>query len=273
MLKTGNLLYQMALYGDSVDTQRVLDALDYQERHWNDPGHTSTGGGWRGTTRHFYQAMYCIMKGYESLSVGNITVGTTEVDWFDEFSTAIVTSQNADGSWPGDLWRSSQVLSTSWALLTLEKAVAVPRTTVSVDIKPGSWPNPINKDKKGVISVAICGTEDFDAATIDPVTVAMYIEGIEEGVSPLRWSLEDAATPYKDTTPDEPDGHELTSDGYVDLVFKFDVPELVETLELCDIDDWEYVKLYLKGNLLEEEGGTPIEGFDWVRIQSSKGKN
>jgi len=63
------------------------------------------------------------------------------------------------------------------------------------------------------------------------------------------------------------------ADGYVDLVFKFDTPDVVGMLGLCDYPDWMFVKLFLKGNLIEEEGGTPIEGFDWVRIQSPKGKS
>jgi len=37
--------------------------------------------------------------------------------------------------------------------------------SVYVDIKPGSWPNPIYLGSIGVFSVAICGTEDFDAAS------------------------------------------------------------------------------------------------------------
>ena len=58
----------------------------------------------------------------------------------------------------------------------------------------------------------------------------------------------------------------------MDLVLKFDTQIVVTMLSLCGYDDWEYVKLFLKGNLFDEEGGTPIEGFDWVRIQSPKGK-
>ena len=262
LLRTGNLLYEMALVGMPLEDTNVQAALTYIENNW------ALGG-------NYYQRAYCLMKGLEAYGITNeINVGVSG-DWFDEISTFIVSTQNTDGSWPSDPHDGDYPypMTTAWALLTLEKAVAVPQLKASIDIKPGSWPNPINKDKKGVISVAICGTEDFDAATIDPVSVAVHIEGVETGVSPLRWSLEDAATPYDDTTPDDPDGHELTSDGYVDLVFKFDVPELVGTLGLCDIDDWEYIKLYIKGNLLEEEGGTPIEGFDWVRIQSSKGKD
>jgi hypothetical protein len=57
----------------------------------------------------------------------------------------------------------------------------------------------------------------------------------------------------------------------MDLVLKYDTPEIVETLGLCSYEDLTYVKLFLKGSLLEEQDGTPIEGFDWVRIQSPKG--
>jgi len=275
MLKTGNLIYQMRLVGYPVDDQRVTDAIDYQVRHWND---TDWDPGWRGPgfggDWAHHQATFSIMKGFESygiefLDLDNDTV--PEHDWFDEISTRIVGAQNPDGSWNADYW-GDDLLSTTWALLTLEKTVAIPVIDVSVDIKPGSWPNPINKGSKGVISVAICGTEDFDVMTIDPASVMMCNETAESGVSPLRWSYEDVATPYPYATPDDPDGHEETADGYVDLVLKFDTPEVVEKLGLCGYEDWMIVKLFLKGNLVEEEGGTPIEGFDWVRIQSPKGK-
>jgi uncharacterized repeat protein (TIGR01451 family) len=88
---------------------------------------------------------------------------------------------------------------------------------VSVDIKPGSCPNPINTKSKGVLPVAICGTEDFDVMTIDPASIELTIEGLDVGVAPLRWSLEDVATPY---TGDEDCCHELNGDGYLDMTFK-----------------------------------------------------
>ena len=43
--------------------------------------------------------------------------------------------------------------------------------SVSVDIKPGSDTNPVNLKSNGVIPVAILTTADFDAATVDPLTV------------------------------------------------------------------------------------------------------
>lgn len=149
------------------------------------------------------------------------------------------------------------------------KELYIPPLFVDADIKPGSWPNPINKGSMGVIPVAICGTEEFDAMIVDKGTVQMFIEGVEEGVPPLRWSYEDAATPYVDETPD---GHEEKGDGYVDLVLKFDTQEVVDVLGLCDYEDAEFVKLFIRSNLVEEEGGTPIEGYDWIRIQIPKGK-
>ncbi len=125
----------------------------------------------------------------------------------------------------------------------------------------------------GVFAVAICGTEDFDVTTIDPGTVGLALS-LEEGAptaAPLRWTYEDVATPYEDTTPDDPDGHELEGDGFLDLVFHFDRQEVVG-LGLCEFGDGEYVKLYVVGNLFGENGeGTAIEGFDWIRIQF-KGK-
>jgi hypothetical protein len=42
---------------------------------------------------------------------------------------------------------------------------------VDVDIKPGSDTNPINLKSKGVIPVAIVTTDDFDATTVDPLSV------------------------------------------------------------------------------------------------------
>jgi hypothetical protein len=60
---------------------------------------------------------------------------------------------------------------------------------INVDIKPGTCPNPVNVKARGVLPVAILGTADFDVTTIDPASVRL------EGVAPIRWALEDVATP------------------------------------------------------------------------------
>jgi hypothetical protein len=63
---------------------------------------------------------------------------------------------------------------------------------VDIDIKPGSCPNPLNLKSKGVLPVAILGSEDLDVSTIDVDTIRL------EGVAPLRSRLEDVATPVVD---------------------------------------------------------------------------
>ncbi|MEM4713603.1 MAG: PKD domain-containing protein [Candidatus Bathyarchaeia archaeon] len=137
-----------------------------------------------------------------------------------------------------------------------------PPIPVYVDIKPGSWPNPININSEGEFAVAICGTEDFDVMSVDPGTVKLYIEGVEEGVIPLCWSYEDVATPF---TGEPGGGHALRGDGYVDLLFHFDAQAAVTILNLFEHIS-ETIPLIIKGNLYKVAGGVPIQGQDYVRI-------
>ena len=131
---------------------------------------------------------------------------------------------------------------------------------VPVDIKPTSCPNPLNVNSKGVLPVAILGTEDFDVTTVDPSSLLL------EGVSPLRWALEDVATPSNgelcDCTEEGPDG-------FLDLTLKFDTQEVVAALGV--VSDGDVVPLTLSGNLKVEFGGAPIQGTDCVLILD-KGK-
>lgn len=264
LLKTGNLLFQMAFVGDDSETVRAQAAIDYIEAHWND---ANWDPGWKGlwpdSSWPHYQAMYTMMKGFEAMGIETITIGMDEIDWFEVFSDAIVDTQTIDGYWNPDKWGDEE-LATCWALLTLERVVEIPTIQVYVDIKPGSCPNPINLKKKGVLPVAICGTEDFDVTTIDPESILLTREGYEDvGVSPLRWSYEDVATPY---TGDEECGcHDLDGDGYLDLSLKFKNKEVVETLDIEDVVG-EVIPLIITGNLKEEEGGTPIKGQDCVWV-------
>lgn len=133
-------------------------------------------------------------------------------------------------------------------------------TSVYVDIKPGSCPNPLNLKSKGVLPVAVLGAEEFDVTTIDPVTIRLSPEGIEEGVSPIRWSYKDVATPFEGVLCD---CHDLNGDGYLDLTLKFKTQELVETLYLDEFAE-QTIPLILTGNLKEGEGGTPIRGVDCI---------
>jgi len=139
-------------------------------------------------------------------------------------------------------------------------AVARVGTLVYVDIKPGSWPNPIKTASKGVFAVAICGTEDFDVMLIDPATIMITMEGLTVGVSPIRWTYEDVATPYIGPPGG---GHALGGDGYLDLVLHFDTQEVVNTLGLSAYVG-QTVPLVITGYLYV--CFTPIKGQDYVWI-------
>jgi hypothetical protein len=147
----------------------------------------------------------------------------------------------------------------------IDGTVTITPVPVYVDIKPGSWPNPINVGSKGIFTVAICGTKNFDANTVDPTTVKLYIAGIAQGVSPIRWSYQDVATPYIGPSGG---GQALGGDGYLDLVFFFDTKTAVVKLGLAG-HVGETIGLIIKGKLYPAAGGLPIQGQDYVRI--SKG--
>jgi hypothetical protein len=127
---------------------------------------------------------------------------------------------------------------------------------VAIDIKPASCPNPLNLKSKGVLPVAILGSEDFDVTQVDPASIRL------EGIAPLRCSLEDISTPSEDCTEEGPDG-------FLDLTLMFDIQGIVEALG--EVNDGDVIALPLVGNLLEEYDGTPIVGEDVVIILK-KGK-
>ena len=263
VLKTGNLLYEMAIVGETADSARVKAAISYIENHWND---ASWDPGWKGGNWYpawpEYQATYTMMKGFEAMNIKEINVSGIKIDWFGEVSTAIIGSQNQDGSWNSTNW-GDQLLATEWALLTLEKAVEIPNIEVKVDIKPGSCPNPLNLKEKGVLPVAILGTAKFNVSDIDPLTIKISREGAEGAVVPsIRWGYEDVGTPFEGELCNCTN---LNGDGYLDLTLKFDAQALVGTLELGKVAGMT-VPLILTGNLKEEYGGTPIRGQDCIRV-------
>jgi hypothetical protein len=137
-LKTGNLLSEMALVGDSLADQRVGYALTYLGVHWYDLT-LITGWGYDATPDDSvaqYQAMYTIMKGLETMGVPNGGVPGV-LDWYQDLADVIVAQQMMDGSWPGSSPTyvttgggsgpaAGPVLSTVWALLVLERIAPEP---------------------------------------------------------------------------------------------------------------------------------------------------
>ena len=75
--------------------------------------------------------------------------------------------------------------------------------TVDIDIKPGSYPNPINLGSKGVVPVALLATDALDLRTLDPESVAFA------GARAVRWTQED-----------------VDGDGDLDMLFFFNTMDL-----------------------------------------------
>ena len=139
---------------------------------------------------------------------------------------------------------------------------------VSVDIKPGSCPNPLNTRSRGVISVAVAGTGDYNVAEIDPKSVTLA------GVSPLRHSYEDVTAPHEGSGCGEyaPDGNE-------DLVLKFKRRALVNAIKEFSEglqNNEEYI-LGLEGKLYSQYGDISISGEDVIllkhKLKKNKGKH
>lgn len=75
----------------------------------------------------------------------------------------------------------------------IAKAPAAPVTSVTVDIKPGAFPNTINLASNGTVPVAVVSTVEFDAATVDPRTVTLAGAPVRRhGNGAPMASLEDA---------------------------------------------------------------------------------
>lgn len=64
-----------------------------------------------------------------------------------------------------------------------------PVLTISIDVKPGSFPNSINPRSNGVIPVAILTTPSFSAIDVNPQTVKFGVTGTES--LPAHFSYED----------------------------------------------------------------------------------
>jgi hypothetical protein len=116
---------------------------------------------------------------------------------------------------------------------------APPVVEVDIDIKPGSDPNCFNSDGHGVIPVAILGSADFDASTVDPFSVMLDGAGVRlKGKSGNAGSLED-----------------VNGDGFLDLV-----------IQITDNDAYTVgdTLATLSGTLSD---GTPIVGTDSICIR------
>jgi len=110
---------------------------------------------------------------------------------------------------------------------------------ISIDIKPGDFPNTIKLGSDGTVAVAILSTPTFDATTVDPLTVTL-------AGAQLRLK--------RDGTP-KASFEDINGDGLLDLV----VHVSTQALQLSQTD----TEAVLEGQTLS---GIPIRGTDSVRL-------
>jgi len=120
------------------------------------------------------------------------------------------------------------------------------------DIKPGSCPNPINLNNKGLIPVAILGSDILDVNTID--TTNWENAG-------FRPTIEDVGTPFFGPLVSIFSCNELGPDGVDDITLK--IPSSAFLAPLCQFDDGTGVVL---GITITLQDGTQFNAFDVVTL-------
>jgi len=138
---------------------------------------------------------------------------------------------------------------------------------VSLDIKPGSCPSPVNRRSQGVVPVAIAGSDTFDVGEVDADTLTIArVDGVGSLARPIVRGrgkvafIDDVATPF---FGDSCECHELNSDGMDDLFMRFSTPELVDVFELDAMERDDLVEVAVRGRLKD---GRPFEASDCIRI-------
>jgi hypothetical protein len=148
-------------------------------------------------------------------------------------NTSLVGSYNFNVQAFGVNNRHGQAFEREYALSAVVSERVV--QAVEIDIKPGSDSNSINPKSRGVIPVSILTTEDFDATTVDPLSVEFGPTGAIEGHG--RGHIED-----------------IDGDGDFDLMLHFRTEET--GIQCGDIS------ASLTGATF---GGQAIEGFDSIK--------
>jgi len=97
---------------------------------------------------------------------GDGTFRPPEVYWVTSYPEDVAIA-DFDGDTLPDL-----VAATRSGDVTVLLNLGDPLLHPELDIRPGSFPNPVNPGSRGVLPVAILGAEDFDVADIDVATLA-----------------------------------------------------------------------------------------------------
>lgn len=122
-------------------------------------------------------------------------------------------------------------------------------TPVTIDIKPGTTPNDVQRSSKGLLPVAVLTTSNFNAATVDVASVTL---GNEIGTD-TRIAKQNKKTPMAAM-------QDVDLDGDLDLILQFEIPTLVANGDLTA----STTQLVLKGT---RTGGGAVRGVDNVVVK------
>lgn len=250
-------------------TQGAIASIDYSEDSimFSGFGHGQATGPalmQDGLVYYYLPSLYCNQRSWTTQTLHSLTAE----DFLCICGAGVCVPEHPDFSALGrpivfGFWRGNSSRYYGYTIVAgidnWSLTVTSVRRPVGIDIKPQSCPNPLNPRSRGVLPVAILGREEFDVATIDPTSIRL------EGAAPLRWSIEDVATPVAG----EGEECECTTegeDGYLDLTLKFAAQEIAAALG--DLSDDEVISLALTGALSRDHGSTPIHGRDCVVIRA-----
>lgn len=159
----------------------------------------------------------------------SMEVSSDYFPWVSDEVTFRVTVRNEDNGFTGRHFS-----------ISVDNVLAIPiARSVTIDVRPGSFPNSINLGSNGTIPVAILSTADFNAMTVDAASVTLAgAEVVVKGNGTPMATAED-----------------VNADGLLDLV----VHVFTSGLALAAGD----VEAVLEG---ETYDGIAIRGSDGVRI-------
>lgn len=130
--KTGGLLSQLRWLGETINSLRVQNAIDYINQSWYDaapPG--DDGAKCVGNIGDPY-AMFSAYKGLTHMGVKTLLDVGSEGDWLGEYSQFIVDNQDPAGFWPGPDEAYGRYLTTGWFLTILQDAGLTAEVTVEL---------------------------------------------------------------------------------------------------------------------------------------------
>ena len=223
------------------------------------PGGTSVSFCWTGDASAYCGAVRTFRYGWDILDLSDDSqwdVGLTAFDG-SEVCSPPRTFLAGSHSFIVEVYDNSGFVTRIPVTINLTGS---PPVVASLDIRPGSCPNPLNPKSKGVLGVALLGSGDFDVREVDMSTLGLREFGhAAEGAKPVRSIISDVTT-YANGGADCACPGE-GADGFEDLHLKFRTEDVANAM-------WPAVKgdvvhLALEGLLTD---GTVFMAVDCARI-------